>query len=218
MQYNHSAENLEKIVQSGFWSGSSVPADASEQLTNPTTNPEFFDTVVDHLGFTEPYFAALGEYLRIAGTNLRLTWVELSLGSGPKERFFAVSLGYLVLSLLFSIYLNLLNVGNVRSTGIAVRNAVRQQLLVLKVSCFLSKECMHVNRAPGCCLYFHRIGVIPAWLWYRVGSVHCMAFPRGGDDDPRRLFPPGTIDRRILPLACRHDVHVGFTAGLLFSC
>lgn len=46
---------------------------------------------------------------------------------------FAVALGYVVVMILVSIYLNLLTVGNMKTAGRAVRTAVREQLLVLKV-------------------------------------------------------------------------------------
>lgn len=61
------------------------------------------------------------------------TWTRLALGQGPSERAFAVILGYAVVGLLLSLYLNLLTVGNAKTAGRAVRSAVRQQLLVLKV-------------------------------------------------------------------------------------
>jgi hypothetical protein len=40
--------------------------------------------------------------------------------------------------ILLAMYLNILTVGNVKSAGRAVRSAVRQQLLVLKVCVFQS--------------------------------------------------------------------------------
>ena len=57
----------------------------------------------------------------------------MALSEGPSARVFAVALGYVVVCLLLALYLNILIVGNARSAGKAVRTAVRQQLLVLKV-------------------------------------------------------------------------------------
>jgi E3 ubiquitin-protein ligase MARCH6 len=81
----------------------------------------------------EPYFAAIGQEVRLGTGQLRLTWTQLALGHGPKELVFAVALGYIVVMVLISLYLNLLTVGNMKTAGRAVRTAVREQLLVLKV-------------------------------------------------------------------------------------
>ena len=86
----------------------------------------------------EPYFAVLGEEVRLNAHRLKAAWVRLALGHGTTEKIFAVVLGYAIVGLLLALYLNILTVGNVRSAGKAVRNAVRQQLLVLKVRTFFS--------------------------------------------------------------------------------
>ena len=98
---------------------------------------DFMSSLPDYLGFTEPYFAALGGEVRLYATRVQSTWIRLALGSGPTNRVFAVCLGYVVVCLLFCLYLNILTVGNARNASIVVRNAIRQQLLVLKV-CILS--------------------------------------------------------------------------------
>jgi E3 ubiquitin-protein ligase MARCH6 len=82
----------------------------------------------------EPRFALIGEKARDTATRTRATWTRMALGQGPSERAFAVVLGYAVVGLLLSLYLNILTVGNVKSAGRAVKSAVRQQLLVIKVS------------------------------------------------------------------------------------
>lgn len=84
--------------------------------------------------FAEPYFAPLGENVRVWWSSLQEHWVRLALGDGTTEKIFAISLGYVVDAILLAIYLNLLTVGSMKSAGRAVRNAVRQQLLVVKVS------------------------------------------------------------------------------------
>jgi E3 ubiquitin-protein ligase MARCH6 len=116
------------------WTSASNLTVASESSSSTT---DFMSSLPDYLGFTEPYFAALGSKIRLSVTQVQSTWIRLALGSGPANRVFAVCLGYVVVCLLFCLYLNILTVGNARSAGIVVRNAVRQQLLVLKV-CFLS--------------------------------------------------------------------------------
>lgn len=91
-------------------------------------------TFPEFVTYAEPYFAILGREVRVTGERLGLAWVKMALGSGPADRAVAILLGYLVVGLGIAIYLNILTVGNARSAGRAVRNAVRQQLLVLKVS------------------------------------------------------------------------------------
>jgi E3 ubiquitin-protein ligase MARCH6 len=61
-------------------------------------------------------------------------WEQLAIGDGTHERVFAVCLGYGVFGLGLVIYMNILNMGAVRTAGRAVRAAVRQQLLIVKVS------------------------------------------------------------------------------------
>ena len=90
--------------------------------------------------YAEPYFSPLGEKIRIAWGSLKEHWVMLALGDGTTEKIFAISLGYLVDALLLAIYLNLLTIGSMKSAGRAVRNAVRQQLLVVKVSAHVKRR------------------------------------------------------------------------------
>ena len=82
----------------------------------------------------EPSFAPIGRTVRLQTEAAQLTWFRLAVGDGPNEKMFAIILGYAVVGLLVAIYLNILTVGSVRSAGRAVRTAVRQQLLVVKVS------------------------------------------------------------------------------------
>ena len=67
----------------------------------------------------------------------------MALGQGPGERAFAIVLGYTIVGLQLSLYLNLLTVGNVRSAGRAVisKNAIRQQLFVVKVQTLTQCSC-----------------------------------------------------------------------------
>jgi E3 ubiquitin-protein ligase MARCH6 len=112
------------------WSSASNLTVTSES-SNLTAN--FMSSLPDYLGFTKPYFAVLGGEAQLCVTEVQSAWIRLALGSGPRNRVFAVCLGYVVESLLICLYLNILTVGNARNAGIVVRNAIRQQLLVLKV-------------------------------------------------------------------------------------
>lgn len=79
-------------------------------------------------------FAAVGRYLREAFFAILQQWVELAEGDGTMERLWAIFLGYAIAAFFAALYLNTITVGNVRSAGRAVRNAIRQQMIVLKVS------------------------------------------------------------------------------------
>ena len=87
--------------------------------------------------YAEPYFAPLGEQLRALWIEVQEHWIKLALGNGTAEKVFAISLGYVVDALLLAIYLNVLTIGSMKSAGRAVRSAIRQQLLVVKVRIFL---------------------------------------------------------------------------------
>ncbi|OJT03305.1 ERAD-associated E3 ubiquitin-protein ligase doa10 [Trametes pubescens] len=96
------------------------------------------DTAV--MRVAEPYFAPLGQSVRQWSEQGKETWVEMATGDDRQDRVFAVSLGYAVVGLLLAIYLNILTVGTMRSAGRAVRSAIRQQLLVVKVAAFIVIE------------------------------------------------------------------------------
>jgi E3 ubiquitin-protein ligase MARCH6 len=108
-----------------------------EIRTADPTAPHIIDTLFEIdspiVRSAEPYFAALGKEVRLTAVRLKTTWIRLALGEGTTEKIFAVVLGYAVVALSLAMYLNVLTVGNVKSAGRAVRGAVRQQLLVLKV-------------------------------------------------------------------------------------
>ena len=81
----------------------------------------------------EPYFAPLGETIREQYHLLTEGWVRLATGDDTASKVFAVALGYTLDVAIIAIYLNVLTFGNVKTAGRAVRSAMRQQLLVLKV-------------------------------------------------------------------------------------
>ncbi|KAG9001493.1 hypothetical protein FRB93_012094 [Tulasnella sp. JGI-2019a] len=66
-------------------------------------------------------------------------WSSHALGNGPRDRAFAVAVGYMVSSLLGAIYLALSSsaVGVPRR---ALRNTIRQQIIVVKVAIFIFIE------------------------------------------------------------------------------
>ena len=81
----------------------------------------------------ERRFAVLGKHVRLTALAMKDTWIDLANGDGTINRIFAVVLGYLMVGLAVALYLNIMNVGSVQSAGRAVRNAIRQQLIVVKV-------------------------------------------------------------------------------------
>jgi E3 ubiquitin-protein ligase MARCH6 len=81
----------------------------------------------------EPHFARFGKHVRLSVEHFREQWINMTVGSGPAEKVFAISLGYVVVGLAVAVYLNLLTVGNAKSANRAIRSAVKQQLLVIKV-------------------------------------------------------------------------------------
>lgn len=102
----------------------------------------------------EPYFAPLGEFLRLTWDDLKKSWIRLALGGGTTEKIFAICLGYWFAAALLAVYLNVLTVGSMRNAGRAVRSAVRQQLLVVKVraataTCTYSLYLTCVSRSQG---------------------------------------------------------------------
>ncbi|KAF7309457.1 RING-CH-type domain-containing protein [Mycena indigotica] len=103
----------------------------------PSVLSKYQSDVIDAV---EPYFAVLGKEVRVNALHLGEGWTQLALGYGAKDRIFAIFLGYLVLIFLVALYLNLLTVGNMKSAGRAVRTAVREQLLVVKVAAFIFIE------------------------------------------------------------------------------
>jgi len=163
--------------------------------------------IPDHLGFTEPYFVALGGEVREAATKSQATWIRLALGNGPSNRVFAVILGYCVVTFLLCLYLNVLTVGNARTAGIAVRNAVRQQLLVLKV-CSIFFMSLYLTLLSGCNIHLHRIGHFPSWMWYCAGSLHCMVIPGGQHAFPGCVLRSSSSNCHVLPLGRWDHVYV----------
>lgn len=111
--------------------------------------------------YSEPYFATLGREVRTASEQLLTSWVNLTMGQGTREKVFAIILGYGVVGVLLAIYLNVFTVGNARSAGRAIRSAVRQQLLVVKVAMFIVIELVIFPLGCGIMLDICTVWVFP---------------------------------------------------------
>ncbi|KAG1811581.1 hypothetical protein EV424DRAFT_1570387 [Suillus variegatus] len=111
--------------------------------------------------YLEPYFATLGREVRTTSEQLQTSWVNLTMGQGTREKVFAIILGYGVVGILLAIYLNVFTVGNARSAGRAIRSAVRQQLLVVKVAMFIVIELVIFPLGCGIMLDICTVWVFP---------------------------------------------------------
>ncbi|THU92959.1 hypothetical protein K435DRAFT_967467 [Dendrothele bispora CBS 962.96] len=117
-----------------------------------------FSAAID---IVEPYFAPVGKEVRLSSIRFKDGWTQLALGHGPAERTFSVFLGYLMIAFAIALYLNILTMGNVRTAGKAVRSAVRQQLLVLKVATFIFIELITFPLGCGVVLDLCTIWLFP---------------------------------------------------------
>ncbi|KAJ7173518.1 hypothetical protein C8R46DRAFT_892656 [Mycena filopes] len=144
---------------------------SSAATPSKVSTPSAFQAAV--VDAAEPYFAVLGKEVRLSTEQLRTSWTQMALGHGPKEKVFAVALGYVVVMILVSLYLNLLTVGNMRTAGRAVRTAVREQLLVLKVAAFIFIEL--VTFPLGCGIV---LDICTVWLFPEASLVSRSAFFR----------------------------------------
>ncbi|KAL4078894.1 hypothetical protein V8B97DRAFT_2021235 [Scleroderma yunnanense] len=141
-----------------------------EWLRSPPEDPtpglsshidKFFESESMIARFLEPYFAWFGREIRLVTERAQRSWVQLTLGHGTPERIFAIGLGYVVVAVCLALYLNVFNVGNARNAGRAVRNAVRQQLLVVKVAMFIIIELVIFPLGCGIMLDACTIWVFP---------------------------------------------------------
>ncbi|CAE6382190.1 unnamed protein product [Rhizoctonia solani] len=92
------------------------------------------------LEHVESRFAAFGRTVRLFSHAFARRWQQLAIADGTSERAFAICLGYIVLCMIMGIYLGVLNAGAVRGAARALRNAVKQQLIVVKVALFIGLE------------------------------------------------------------------------------
>ncbi|KAF6753084.1 hypothetical protein DFP72DRAFT_903296 [Ephemerocybe angulata] len=138
-----------------FWSGSQ-----HQFVEVASPDPEYL--FPEHLRFLEPAFAHLGKEVRVFSSLFKAAWTERAVGNSPSDRLFAVALGYLVFACLLALYLNILTVGNARTAGRAIRNAIRQQLLVVKVALFIFIELVLFPLGCGIVLDICTVWLFPA--------------------------------------------------------
>ncbi|KAI0676025.1 hypothetical protein C8Q78DRAFT_1142731 [Trametes maxima] len=119
---------------------SSTPSEVVEAESTASYLYRLLEEDTTIMRVVEPYFAPLGENINQLSAQGKETWVELATGDDRHDRIFAVFLGYAVVGLVLAIYLNVLTVGTMRNAGRAVRSAIRQQLLVVKVASFIIIE------------------------------------------------------------------------------
>ncbi|KAF5384572.1 hypothetical protein D9757_007505 [Collybiopsis confluens] len=129
-----------------------------ETVPEPTFLSQTSLAIVD---YAEPYFAVLGNEVRQFWIKFGDIWIQLATGDGPVERIFSVVLGYCILGSVLAVYLNVLTVGNVKTAGRAVRGAVKQQLLVLKVATFIFIELVTFPLGCGVVLDFCTLWLFP---------------------------------------------------------
>lgn len=103
---------------------------ASDTAANSFLN-KGLDTALGRL--VEPYFATLGREVHNAVDGIANWWMRMSLGRGPVEKAFAIVFGYFLVGVGLAVYMNILTVGTLKTAEKALRTAVRQQLLVVKV-------------------------------------------------------------------------------------
>ncbi len=118
-----------------------------------SSEPSFLDVKASELWLrSEPYFAPIGKEVRLSFERFREWWTGVALGHGPSDRVTAVGIGYAVVAFILLSYVHLLAVGN-KETGKAVKNLLRQHVLVLKVgSCLCYVLNAHVTFI-GCCVH-----------------------------------------------------------------
>lgn len=132
MQYNRILE----VTQNGLVHAQAAIASSPEASAGASPLQQLIADDSAFMRVAAPYFAPLGQVVRVMQKDARETWTKLAIGDGTPEKLFAIALGYLVAMLLIAIYLNVLTVGSMKNAGRAVRSAVRQQLVVVKVRCF----------------------------------------------------------------------------------
>ncbi|EKM50520.1 uncharacterized protein PHACADRAFT_263859 [Phanerochaete carnosa HHB-10118-sp] len=130
-------------------------------VTQPTLVDRLLAPDSAFMRLAEPYFAPIGETLRLTWEDLKTSWVRLALGNGTTEKIFAVSLGYMVNAVLLALYLNVVTTGNMKNAGRAMRSAIRQQLLVVKVAAFIIIELVVFPLGCGIMLDICTVSLFP---------------------------------------------------------
>lgn len=81
----------------------------------------------------EPHFASLGKDVRSSSISFKAQWFELASGDMAINKVFAITFGYALVGFGLAVYMNIINVGSMRTAGRAVRSIVRQHLVIVKV-------------------------------------------------------------------------------------
>ncbi len=81
----------------------------------------------------EPHFASLGKDVRSSSISFKAQWFELASGDMAINQVFAITFGYALVGFGLAVYMNIINVGSMRTAGRAVRSIVRQHLVIVKV-------------------------------------------------------------------------------------
>ncbi|KAF8518939.1 hypothetical protein BU17DRAFT_48138, partial [Hysterangium stoloniferum] len=165
--------SVAEFFKSDFWNMSflrhfvhkTVPTNVAKQTTSWTS----LKNVCVSLSISEDplfrlleeAFAALGRHVRLIYTVAVKEWSALAEGDGTLERVLAVLLGYAIAAFLAALYLNTFTVGNVRSAGRAIRSAIRQQMVVLKVALFIVVELVMFPFGCGVMLDFNTLPLFP---------------------------------------------------------
>ncbi|KAJ3806308.1 hypothetical protein F5876DRAFT_80832 [Lentinula aff. lateritia] len=144
--------------------------DSTEEIVHSTPKTGVIlsflaQTLPDFMDYVESCLAALGREIRQSHKQFCGVWTQLAIGNGPAERIFSVIFGYCIIASALVVYMNILTIGNVKTAGRAVRTAVKQQLLVLKVASFIFIEL--VTFPLGC-------GVVLdiSMLWFFPGATY----------------------------------------------
>jgi E3 ubiquitin-protein ligase MARCH6 len=132
-QYQHGL-SLASLVH-GKFGEIALALESGRITTSDTPTGSLLNNVFDStLGrLVEPYFATLGQEIRHAADGIANWWMRMSLGRGPVEKAFAIVFGYFLVGIILAVYMNILTVGTIKTAEKALRTAVRQQLLVVKV-------------------------------------------------------------------------------------
>lgn len=186
----------------------STPSEAAEVEPTPSYLYRLLEEDTTVMRMAEPYFAPLGQSVRQWSEQGKETWVEMAIGDDRQDRVFAVSLGYAVVGLLLAIYLNILTVGTMRSAGRAVRSAIRQQLLVVKVDKFCFRSATMLTWCKGRCIHRHRVDHLPARLRHDARRVLRVDVPSWYFPLTSCVPPFRSLAGDLLPLGVGHYVHV----------
>lgn len=195
-------------------------SDSSVPLDETIAEKTIFDQISSYLGPMEACFALLGKEVRLWFVKFKDAWYRMAVSNGPAERVFAIGLGYTIVALVLALYLNILTVGNARTATRAVRNAVRQQLLVLKVCVLMNwRYCSQLrdrlrhslSLSLSCFLW----DVVLFWTFVRSGFFLKRTFSLALHSLFNRHSRPCSIIGSLEPCSCTFDSWIEIIVDLL---